>query len=80
MASLAQHGVDSKVTSGQIGRLTFTDGIAIVHLVLVGAPYGRYKVTGSGRARFWADFARDVFRLTGHDPDAAGVRQKRTLS
>ncbi|MGO1265023.1 MAG: sugar nucleotide-binding protein [Microbacterium gubbeenense] len=70
MASLAERGIDPKVVSDQIGRLTFTDDIAgaVVHLVSAGAPYGTYNVTGSGRARSWADFARDVFRLTGHDP------------
>lgn len=70
MASLAERGIDPKVVSDQIGRLTFTDDIAraIAHLISADAPHGTYNVTGSGRARSWADIARDVFRLTGHDP------------
>ncbi|WP_144795960.1 bifunctional dTDP-4-dehydrorhamnose 3,5-epimerase family protein/NAD(P)-dependent oxidoreductase [Microbacterium paludicola] len=70
MASLAERGIDPKVVSDQIGRLTFTDDIAaaITHLLTTRAPYGTYNVTSSGRARSWADIARDVFRLAGHDP------------
>ncbi|WP_278258726.1 sugar nucleotide-binding protein [Nocardioides convexus] len=32
------------------------------------APYGTYHVTNSGTPRSWADYARRVFELTGHDP------------
>src|SRR5690606_17271169 len=62
MASLAERGIDPKVVSDQVGRLTFTDNIAgaIVHLLSAKAPFGTYNVTGSGKPRSWADFARDV--------------------
>ena len=71
MASLAERGIDPKVVADQVGRLTFTDEIArgIRHLLTVGAPYGTYNLTGSGEAASWADIARDVYRLTGHDAD-----------
>ncbi|WP_285135690.1 bifunctional dTDP-4-dehydrorhamnose 3,5-epimerase family protein/NAD(P)-dependent oxidoreductase [Microbacterium sp. lyk4-40-TSB-66] len=71
MASLAERGVNPRVVDDQVGRLTFTVDIAsaIRHLLHVGAPSGVYNVTGSGDAGTWCDVAREVFRLTGHDPD-----------
>ena len=33
------------------------------------SPYGIYNLTGSGQPATWADIARTVFSLTGHDPD-----------
>lgn len=70
MASLAERGVDPSVVDDQFGRLTFTSELAraIRHLTTTGAPYGTYNVTGSGPATSWADIARRVFELTGHDP------------
>ncbi|GAA4348563.1 bifunctional dTDP-4-dehydrorhamnose 3,5-epimerase family protein/NAD(P)-dependent oxidoreductase [Microbacterium rhizosphaerae] len=70
MASLAERGIDPRVVDDQIGRLTFTDDLArgIVHLVRSGAPYGIYNLTGGGEPTSWADIARTVFELTGHDP------------
>ncbi|AMG84122.1 MULTISPECIES: bifunctional dTDP-4-dehydrorhamnose 3,5-epimerase family protein/NAD(P)-dependent oxidoreductase [Microbacterium] len=71
MQSLAERGIDPRVVGDQIGRLTFTSDIAaaIAHLVETRAPYGVYNVTGSGDPRSWADIAREVFRLSGHDAD-----------
>ncbi|MFL0175332.1 sugar nucleotide-binding protein [Mycobacterium sp. SMC-13] len=70
MASLAGRGVDPSVVDDQVGRLTFTPELAraIRHLTTTGAPYGTYNVTGSGPAMSWADIARRVFELSGHDP------------
>lgn len=70
MASLASRGVDPQVVDDQTGRLTFASDIAaaIIHLLDTDAPAGAYNVTGTGPARSWADIAREVFRLTGHDP------------
>lgn len=70
MASLAEHGIDPKVVDDQNGRLTFSDDIVrgIRHLLRSEAPYGIYNLTCSGEPRTWADIARDVYRLTGHDP------------
>lgn len=70
MASLAERGVDPSVVDDQVGRLTFTSELAraIRHLTTTGAPYGTYNVTGSGPAMSWADTARRVFELSGHDP------------
>jgi dTDP-4-dehydrorhamnose 3,5-epimerase len=70
MASLAERGIDPRVVDDQTGRLTFTDEIArgIRHLLSTSAPYGTYNLTGSGNPMTWAAIAREVFRLTGHDP------------
>ena len=70
MASLAERGIDPKVVDDQIGRLTFTDDIArgIRHLVDTAADYGVYNLTGAGDPQSWAEIARRVFELTGHDP------------
>lgn len=70
MASLAERGIDPKVVDDQTGRLTLTTDIArgIRHLVESGAEYGIYNLTGSGDPHTWADIARQVFKLTGHDP------------
>jgi len=70
MASLADRGVNPRVVADQTGRLTFTDTLAgaIEHLLITRAPYGVYNVTGSGTPATWYEIAREVFRLTGHDP------------
>lgn len=70
MASLAARGIAPRVVGDQVGRLTFTTDLAsaIDHLLAHAAPYGVYNVTGSGEPRSWADIARSVYRLTGHDP------------
>jgi dTDP-4-dehydrorhamnose 3,5-epimerase len=71
MLSLAERGVDPSVVDDQRGRLTFTSELAqaIRHLIEAHAPYGTYNVTGSGTVTSWADIARKVFVLAGHDPD-----------
>ncbi len=70
MASLAERGIDPRVVDDQIGRLTFTADIAraIRHLLETDASPGVYNVTGSGDPLSWADIARRVFELSGHDP------------
>ncbi|MFB8386200.1 sugar nucleotide-binding protein [Microbacterium sp. NPDC055910] len=70
MASLAEHGIDPDVVDDQVGRLTSTDDIAvgIHHLLTTGAPFGTYNLTGGGEPMSWADVARGVYELTGHDP------------
>ncbi|MDQ0613806.1 dTDP-4-dehydrorhamnose reductase [Microbacterium sp. W4I4] len=70
MASLAERGIDPRVVDDQTGRLTFADDIArgIRHLLDTGASYGTYNLTGSGAAVSWADVARSVFEIAGHDP------------
>ncbi|MDY0830143.1 bifunctional dTDP-4-dehydrorhamnose 3,5-epimerase family protein/NAD(P)-dependent oxidoreductase [Microbacterium sp. BG28] len=71
MANLAERGINPKVVDDQTGRLTFTTTIAsaIEHLLETHAPYGVYNVTNTGEPTTWADIARTVFHLTGHDPN-----------
>lgn len=70
MRSLADRGIDPRVVSDQVGRLTFTDDLArgIRHLLESHAAHGTYNISGAGQAMTWADIARSVFELTGHDP------------
>lgn len=70
MAALAGRGLAPRVVGDQIGRLTVATDLAeaIVHLLHTNAPYGTYHLTGAGPPRSWADIARTVFSLTGHDP------------
>lgn len=71
MVSLAERGIDPRVVDDQFGRLTFTRDIAATVRAVTerGAPYGVHNVTGDGEPCSWYDIARDVFQLTGHDPD-----------
>jgi dTDP-4-dehydrorhamnose 3,5-epimerase len=70
MATLATRGINPTVVADQTGRLTFTSDIAagIRHLIDTHAPYGTYNLTGNGPPQTWADIARTVYHLTGHDP------------
>lgn len=70
MASLAERGIDPKVVDDQRGRLTFASQIArfIRHLLDTRPEFGVYNFTSEGESITWADVARRVFELTGHDP------------
>jgi dTDP-4-dehydrorhamnose 3,5-epimerase len=78
MASLAERGIDPTVVADQYGRLTFADDIAdaVAHLLGTGAgtgtgtsaPYGTYNFSNSGPVLSWADIAKQVYEITGHDP------------
>ena len=69
MRSLAERGVDPRVVDDQVGRLTFASELArgIRHLLETGAAYGTYNLTGEGAPMSWAEIARSVFTLCGHD-------------
>jgi dTDP-4-dehydrorhamnose reductase len=70
MAALAAKGVDPTVVDDQHGRLTFASQIAalIRHLLAVRPAPGVYNLTSAGESVTWADVARRVYELTGHDP------------
>ncbi|WES66208.1 bifunctional dTDP-4-dehydrorhamnose 3,5-epimerase family protein/NAD(P)-dependent oxidoreductase [Microbacter sp. GSS18] len=70
MAALADRGASPRVVDDQTGRLSFTDDLArgVRHLLETGAPYGTYNLTSTGDPLTWAQVAREVFRLSGHDP------------
>ena len=71
MTELARRGVDPRVVDDQTGRLTMASDIAatIRELLRSSAPFGIHNVTSAGEPGTWYDIAREVFRLTGHDPD-----------
>jgi dTDP-4-dehydrorhamnose 3,5-epimerase len=70
MVSLAERGINPTVVNDQFGRLTFTSQLAaaIRRLIQQQAPFGTYNVTGGGKVMSWAEVARHVFRIAGHDP------------
>lgn len=70
MTALAERGIDPMVVDDQTGRPTFTVDIAaaVRRLLDTGAPYGTHHVSGTGTPATWHEIAREVFRLTGHDP------------
>lgn len=62
------------VVDDQVGRLTFTDNMALAIMYLLGyrdglllpfepAPYGTYNLTSSGTTASWAEIACRVFDL-----------------
>jgi dTDP-4-dehydrorhamnose 3,5-epimerase len=71
MVSLAGRGVDPSVVGDQFGRLTFASDLsrAIRHLLDARPPYGTYNVSGAGPVMSWAEVAKRVFALAGHEPD-----------
>jgi dTDP-4-dehydrorhamnose 3,5-epimerase len=71
MLDLAAKNVKPKVVDDQIGRLTFTSELArgIKFLLDSKAPYGLYDLTGDGDSASWNEITREIYRLTGHNPD-----------
>lgn len=71
MASLATRGINPRVVDDQRGRLTFTQDIAAVveHLLSTRPAYGTYNVTSSGASLTWAEIAKEIFAILGHDPE-----------
>jgi dTDP-4-dehydrorhamnose reductase len=69
MLGLAGRGVAPTVVDDQVGRPTFAADLAtaIVQLVSSDAPFGTYHVTGGGEPASWAEVARAVYALSGHE-------------
>lgn len=70
IAKLAASRPEVQVVTDQRGQPTFTADLAaqIVALLDAEAPAGVYHGTNGGETT-WHGFAREIFRLTGHDPD-----------
>lgn len=71
MANLAQKGVNPAVVDDQFGRLTFTDTLAeaILFALTNNVEFGTYNLTNSGDVESWFDLSREVFKLSGADPE-----------
>ncbi len=69
MKDLADRGIKPSVVNDQIGRLTFTQDLAagIKHLLETNAAYGTYDLSNEGDSASWADIAKKVYALAGHD-------------
>jgi len=69
MLSLAQKGISPAVVNDQIGRLTFASELvrAIDYLLTKKVSYGVYNVSNAGQPASWADIARSIFKVSGHN-------------
>jgi dTDP-4-dehydrorhamnose reductase len=69
MLGLGQKGIDPKVVSDQIGRLTFTSELVrgIDFLLTNNTAYGTYNLSNSGDPASWADITRTIFNEAGLD-------------
>lgn len=69
MLGLGKKGIEPKVVSNQVGRLTFSDELvrAIDHLLSTAAPFGTYNVSNGGEPASWADITRETFKDAGFD-------------
>ena len=70
MVKLAETRPEITVVDDQLGQPTYTRDLAeqTVALLDADAPAGVYHATNSGECT-WFDFAREIFRLAGHDPE-----------
>jgi len=71
MEKLARNGINPPVVIDEVGRPTFTEDLAkgIKHLLETKAPYGTYNLSNDGPIVSRYELAREIFRLTGHDPE-----------
>lgn len=69
MKKLADMRINPKVVGDQYGRLTFASEIvrAIEYILKNDVEYGTYNISNSGEIKSWAEVAKDVFELSGHD-------------
>lgn len=70
MVKLAETRPEITVVDDQVGQPTYTRDLAeqTVRLLDADAPTGIYHATNSGQCT-WYEFAREIFRLAGHDPE-----------
>lgn len=75
MLRLAQQGVDPKVVNDQFGRPSHAAVVAsalkeVAEALNEGETLPRVlHATGSGQPTNWCEFAREIFRVSGHDPE-----------
>jgi len=69
MLELAQNLGEIKVVADQVGRPTFAEDLAkgILEALDKNLSYGIYNYQNSGNPVSWANFAREIFKITGKD-------------
>ncbi len=67
MLEIGKKGINPKVVSDQIGRLTFTSELvrAIDHLLSTNAPYGAYNISNDGETASWALITKKIYEMAG---------------
>jgi dTDP-4-dehydrorhamnose reductase len=67
MLEIGKKGINPKVVSDQIGRLTFTSELvrAIDHLLSTNAPYGTYNTSNDGETASWAFITKKIYEIAG---------------
>ena len=75
MLDVGKQGINPKVVSDQIGRLTFTSELvrAIDYLLSHHAAYGTYNLTNSGISVSWADITRLIFKVAGYNNTVSDI-------
>jgi dTDP-4-dehydrorhamnose reductase len=78
MLGLGRKGIEPKVVSDQVGRLTFTTELVkiIDHLLTTNAEYGTYNATNSGEPASWAGITRVIFKQAGYDLNVTDTTTK----
>lgn len=67
MLDLGNRGINPKVISDDVGRLTFTSELvrAIDHLLSNKSAFGTYNLSNDGEVVSWADITRAIFEIAG---------------
>jgi len=78
MLELGSKGIEPKVVSDQIGRLTFTAELvrAIDFLITSSAEYGTYNVSNGGQPSSWAKITREIFKLAQYQLEVFDITTK----
>jgi len=82
MLALSEKMDEIKVVNDQFGRPTYALDLAkaIYDIIKKQPEPGIYNVTGDGRLISWADFAQEIFKITGRKTKVVGISTEEYLS
>jgi dTDP-4-dehydrorhamnose reductase len=82
MLALSEKIAEIKVVDNQFGRPTYALDLAkaIYDIIKKQPEPGIYNVTGDGRLISWADFAQEIFKITGRKTKVVGISTEEYLS
>ncbi len=78
MLEVGKRGINPKVVSDQIGRLTFADELvkATDHLLNTSADFGTYNLSNEGKPASWAEITRQIFKTAGFELEVTDTTTK----